>query len=136
MQRRMFGIDLGAEPLQRLPHLLPPLLLLLHGKRLLEEEGAGSAVDCLTCRASQRRHGQQWRWRSHVTDRDCPCLRLRLRQDARPLRRARCLSQALHHGCDAGPQRAPLRRSAAHASAWRAAVAVSSASRRSLRHQP
>ena len=88
MQRRMVGIDLGAEPLQRLPHLLPPLLLLLlllHGKRLLEEEGEGSAVDCLTCRVGQKRHGQQRCWGSHVTDRDCPSLRLRLRQDAGPL---------------------------------------------------
>ena len=76
--KRLFN-DLSLLPLH-LPLPLLLLLLLLHGKRLLEEEGEGSAVDCLTCRA-----GQQRRWGSHVTDRDCSSLGLRLRQDAGPL---------------------------------------------------
>ena len=43
--------------------------------------------------------------------------------------------QAPHHGCDAGPRRAPLLRSAARAEATSAAVAAASATRRSQRHQ-
>ncbi len=67
--------------------LVPLLLLLLLrlGKQRREEEGEGASVDCLTCRAGQKRNGQQRHWGSHVTDRDCPSLRLRLCQDAGPL---------------------------------------------------
>ena len=79
------SMDLGTEPRNRLLHLLLPLLLLLHGKRLLEEEGEGSVVHCLTYRAGQKRHGQQQHWGSHVTDRDCPSLRLRFCEDVGPL---------------------------------------------------
>ena len=45
------------------------LLLLLLGWRPREEEGEGASVDSLTCRAGQKRHGQQRHWGSHVTDR-------------------------------------------------------------------
>ena len=69
-------------------------------------------------------------------------LRLRLRQDTGRLpelavfgARGPQTSHALHHGCDEGRQPAPLRRSVARAEASSAAVAPTSASRRSLRHQ-
>ena len=45
-------------------------------------------------------------------------------------------TRAPHHGCDEGPRRAPLRRSAARGEATSAAAAASSAMRRSARHQP
>ena len=48
----------------------------------------------------------------------------------------RSTSHAPHHGCDEGRQPAPLRRSAARAHASSAAVAPSSASRKTSRHQP
>ena len=44
-------------------------------------------------------------------------------------------SQAPHHGCDAGPRRAPLRRSAARVSTTSAAAAAASAMRRTARHR-
>ena len=52
-----------------------------------EEELEGGVVDGFACLAGQQRHGQRRRRGSHVTDRDCPTPRLRLRLETRPLPR-------------------------------------------------
>ena len=87
---RLARMDLGAKPCDPLLHLLPPLFLLQGLFRLdgvLEEELEGGVVDGFGCRAGQQRHGQRRRRGSHVTDRDCPTPRLRLRRDTLPLPR-------------------------------------------------
>ena len=63
-------------------HLRLLLLLLLPLKGLLDEEPEGGDVDAVT--PSHRRHLEERTRGSHVTDRDCPSLRLGLLQDARP----------------------------------------------------
>ena len=122
---------------------LPPLLL---GKRPPEEEAEGAIIDRLTCRPCQNGKGEGRHRGSHVTDRDCSSLRLgRTPQQEAPAASLSSLSsvpvglrttQALHHGCDAGLQRAPSRRSAARAEASSAAVAPVTDLRSPGRGQP
>ena len=54
---------------------------------VLEEDLEGGVVDGFACHAGQQRHGQRRRRGSHVTVRDCPTPRLRLRRETQPLPR-------------------------------------------------
>ena len=79
MPSSILGIHPGADLLHRLLHQPPPLLLpllLLLGKRLLDEEADCDAIVITReTMARQRRHSG-----SHVTDRDCPPLHPRLHE--------------------------------------------------------
>ena len=75
-----------VRPLLRLLKLLQLLLplLLLPLPQSSSSEVPERGVHDFACRAGQQRHGQRQHLGSHVTDRDCPTLRLRLLKDTRP----------------------------------------------------
>ena len=72
------------HPLPLLFFLLPTPPFLLQLEVFGQEERDGGAVDAVF--TVQRRHHQERPWGSHVTDRDCPSLRLsHLGKRRRPL---------------------------------------------------
>ena len=129
--------QVSTEPAEDIQHLLllPLLLLLLLPlKGLLDEEPEGGVVDSVT--PSHRRHLEERTRGSHVTDRDCSSLRLRLRQGRAPV--ALTVFCARRPSCSPlGSLPEPSRRSSAHVWPMSGAVAPAASSRHQRRvHHP